>query len=147
VRVAAVEAVTCPAVGTKAERRAARALVAAYHEASLAELIEHVAADLDRYRAGHVDAYTIDETIHHYHRAAQELWKFCWSGGAAYTLGWSLGCSNGSPTTRRPSTGGRALRAASPAASTALRGSRLPRVGDYPWWRVETWPYRYGAHD
>jgi hypothetical protein len=81
-RVAAVDAVTCPAVGTKAERRAARALVAAYHEARLAELIGHVAADLDRYRAGDVDAYTVDETIHHYHRAAQELWKFCWSGGA-----------------------------------------------------------------
>jgi hypothetical protein len=56
--------------------------VAAYHEARLAELIAHVAADLDRYRAGDVDAYTVDETIHHYHRADQELWKFCWSGGA-----------------------------------------------------------------
>jgi hypothetical protein len=36
---------------------------------------------LDRYRAGEVDAYAVDETIHQYHRAAQELWKFCWSGG------------------------------------------------------------------
>ena len=69
------------AVGTKTERRAARALVAAYHEARLADLIEHVAAELDRYRAGEVDAYAVDEAIHHYHRATQELWKFCWSGG------------------------------------------------------------------
>jgi hypothetical protein len=58
-----------------------RALVAAYHEARLADLIEHVAEELDRYHAGEVDAYAVDETIHQYHRAAQELWKFCWSGG------------------------------------------------------------------
>ena len=68
-------------VGSKTERQAARALVAAYHEARLADLIEHVAEELDRYRAGEVDAYAVDETIHQYHRAAQELWKFCWSGG------------------------------------------------------------------
>ena len=69
------------AVGSKTERQAARALVAAYHEARLADLIEHVAEALDRYRAGEVDAYAVDETIHQYHQAAQELWKFCWSGG------------------------------------------------------------------
>jgi hypothetical protein len=68
-------------VGSKTERQAARALVAAYHEARLADLIEHVAEELDRYRDGEVDAYAVDETIHQYHRAAQELWKFCWSGG------------------------------------------------------------------
>ena len=68
-------------VGSKTERQAARALVAAYHEARLADLIEHVAEELDRYRAGEVGAYAVDETIHQYHRAAQELWKFCWSGG------------------------------------------------------------------
>jgi hypothetical protein len=63
------------AVGSKTERQAARALVAAYHEARLADLIEHVAEELDRYRAGEVDAYAVDETIHQYHQAAQELWK------------------------------------------------------------------------
>ena len=68
-------------VGSRTERQAARALVAAYHEARLADLIEHVAEELDRYRAGEVDAYAVDETIHQYHRAAQELWKFCWSSG------------------------------------------------------------------
>jgi hypothetical protein len=72
---------TVTVVGSKADRQAARALVAAYHEARLADLIEHVAEELDRYRAGEVDAYAVDETIHQYHRAAQELWKFCWSGG------------------------------------------------------------------
>jgi hypothetical protein len=60
-------------VGTKTDRQAARALVAAYHEARLADLIEHVANEIERYRVGDVDAYAVDETIHHYHRAAQEL--------------------------------------------------------------------------
>lgn len=68
-------------MGTKAERRAARERVSTYHQARLAELIEHIAAALDRYRTGEIDAYTFDETVHHYHRAARELWKFCWSGG------------------------------------------------------------------
>ncbi|MGH3435708.1 MAG: hypothetical protein ACRDRN_04500 [Sciscionella sp.] len=28
----------------------------------------------------------MDETIHHYHRAARELWKFCFaSGGGTHT--------------------------------------------------------------
>ena len=74
------------AVGSKTERQAALALVAAYHEARLADLIEHVAEELDRYRAGEVDAYAVDETIHHYHRATQELWKFCWSGGVGANI-------------------------------------------------------------
>ena len=68
-------------MGTKAERRAARERVAGYHEAHLDELIEHVAAAIDRHRVDEIDAYAVDETIHHYHRAARELWKFCWSGG------------------------------------------------------------------
>jgi hypothetical protein len=25
----------------------------------------------------------VDETIHHYYRAARELWKFCWSSGGS----------------------------------------------------------------
>lgn len=47
----------------------------------MAKLIEPIAAALDRYRAGEIDVYAFDETIHHYHRATRELWKFCWSGG------------------------------------------------------------------
>ena len=56
-------------MGRKADRRAASERVAAYHEARLGELIEYIAAAIDRYRAGEIDAY-IDETIHHYHRAS-----------------------------------------------------------------------------
>ena len=53
----------------------------AYHQTALAELLTNVVAAVDRYRAGQVDACTLDETIHRYHRAAGELWKFCFSGG------------------------------------------------------------------
>jgi hypothetical protein len=68
-------------MGTKAERLAARERVSAYHQAQLAELLSHVAAAIDRYRDGEIDACTVDETIHHYHRAAAELWKFCFARG------------------------------------------------------------------
>ena len=44
-------------VGSKRERQADRALVAAYHEARLGELVEHVAGAVDRFRAGEHDAY------------------------------------------------------------------------------------------
>lgn len=68
-------------MGTKAERKAAREQVAAYHETELAGLIEHIATGVDRFRAGEIDIHDVDEIIHHYHRAARELWKFCWSNG------------------------------------------------------------------
>jgi hypothetical protein len=73
-------------MGGKAERQVARALVGAYHEARLADLIQHVADELARYHAGDVDAYDVDETIHQYHRASHELWKFCWSGGVGANI-------------------------------------------------------------
>ena len=69
-------------MGTKAERRAARERVSAYHQAQLAEVLSHVGAATDRYRDGEIDACTVDETIHRYHRGAGELWKFCFSRGA-----------------------------------------------------------------
>ena len=72
-------------MGTKAERRAAHERVSAYHQAQLAELLSHIEAAIDRYRAGEIDAYVMDETIHRYHRAAAELWKFCFAvGGGAH---------------------------------------------------------------
>ena len=60
-------------MGTKAERRAAGERVTAYHEARLGELIEYISAAIDRYGAGEIDAYTVDETIHHYRRAARAV--------------------------------------------------------------------------
>lgn len=72
---------TVPIAGTKAERRAARERVGAYHQSQLAGLLSHVGAAIDGYRAAEIDAYALDETIHHHHRAAGELWKFCFSRG------------------------------------------------------------------
>ena len=59
------------------ERQRAREAVAAYHEASLAELFTHVADAMDRFRAGEVDAFDADHVLFQYSRAAKELWKFC----------------------------------------------------------------------
>ena len=104
-------------MGTKAERQVARALVAAYHEARLADLIEHVEEELDPYRAGQVDAYAFDETVHQYHRASQE--NFGSSAGRAVsgrTSKSSRGCSNNWPKTGRRWTGGSASPSEKPVA-------------------------------
>lgn len=64
-------------MSTKSERRAARGVVAAYHEAQLGELVGRVGQALDRFRAGDLDAFDTDQVIFQYSRAAKELWKFC----------------------------------------------------------------------
>lgn len=38
-------------------------------------------AAIDRYHAGEIAAYDVDESISHYHRAATESWKFCYASG------------------------------------------------------------------
>jgi len=63
--------------GDKAQRRAAMALFASYHEARLADRIEHVRDGLARYDAGGSDAFELDAVMHRHQRAARELWKFC----------------------------------------------------------------------
>jgi hypothetical protein len=74
---------------SKAERRAARAAVGAYHDAELARLLEHVREGLARYDAGEIDAFELDDLIHHYKRAAQKLWSFCTGGSNVYgSLEW-----------------------------------------------------------
>jgi hypothetical protein len=67
---------------SKESRRVAQALVATYHEAELAGLVEHVAEAIERYRAGELDVHDVDEVIHRYHKATQQLWKFCFGGGS-----------------------------------------------------------------
>ncbi|MGA7910253.1 MAG: hypothetical protein WCC30_01720 [Candidatus Dormiibacterota bacterium] len=62
---------------SKSKRRADRAFVGVYHEAKLADLVEHVRAGLARYDAGEITAFDVDEIIHQYTLAARELWKFC----------------------------------------------------------------------
>jgi hypothetical protein len=55
--------------------------------------IDHVREGLERYDAGELDAFELDELIHRYKRATQKLWTFCTGGGAhvystARTLQW-----------------------------------------------------------
>ena len=69
-------------VAAKAERQAARGLVAAYHEAQLGVLIEQVGRAVDRFRVGEQDAFEVDAVIHQFHRAARQLWSFCDQSGA-----------------------------------------------------------------
>jgi hypothetical protein len=117
-------------MGTKAERQAARERVQACHEAELAELLANVVVAVDRYRAGEVDACTLDETIHHYHRAAGELWNSASPAGVA-TLSSSPASWTGWPPTRKPSTGGNALRrdgASEPHLSPPWFGFLLVRL-------------------
>ncbi len=72
-------------MSTKAERKAARDAVGAYHEAQLAELIRHVGEAGDRFRAGELTAFETDRVIFQYSRAARELWKFCNNTDAVFT--------------------------------------------------------------
>ena len=64
-------------VSDKSGRRAARAAVAEYHRAQLDELVARVGEAVDRYRAGELDGFDVDQVLFQYSRAAKELWKFC----------------------------------------------------------------------
>lgn len=68
------------AASPKAQRRAAAAYVAAYHEDQLGRLLQHVRDGMSRYEAGELDAFGLDAVIHT--RAARELWKLCAVAGA-----------------------------------------------------------------
>ena len=72
-------------MSTKSERRAARQIVAAYHEEQLSELIHRVQQAMGRFQAGEIDAFGMDEVIFQYSRAAKELWKFCNLGQVEFT--------------------------------------------------------------
>ena len=61
----------------KSERQEAREVVAACHEAALGELVAHVAAAIDGFRNGDLDAFEVDRALFQYSRGAKELWKFC----------------------------------------------------------------------
>ncbi len=77
-----------PAKPSKAERQADVALVVSYHEARLADLLEQVRDGFERYDAGELDAFDLDELIHRYKRATRELWKFCGTvtGSGAHSI-------------------------------------------------------------
>jgi hypothetical protein len=64
-------------MSAQSDRLAARATVAAYHEAELAVLVQRVGTAIDRFRDGELDAFDVDQVLFQYSRAAKELWKFC----------------------------------------------------------------------
>lgn len=64
-------------MAANSERSAAREVVAAYHEAQLAELLAHMADAIDQFRAGGLDAFEVDRVVFQYSRAAKQLWTFC----------------------------------------------------------------------
>jgi hypothetical protein len=66
-------------------RRDAQERVAAYYESCLRELIEHVGIALDHYSTDG-DAELMNTALYQYHRAARELWKFCWAEGGGSQL-------------------------------------------------------------
>jgi hypothetical protein len=68
----------------KAERRAARGVIAAYHQAQLRALLERVRVGFARLDDGEIDEFELDSLIHHYQRSATELWKFCGSTGGQW---------------------------------------------------------------
>jgi hypothetical protein len=68
----------------------------------LGELVRHVNLAVERFQAGELNAFEVDELIFQYSRAAKELWKFCSWG----TLGLPLESS----AMNRPATGGIAVR-------------------------------------
>lgn len=72
-------------VSTKSERRAARGVVAAYHEAQLAELLRRVGETVDSFRAGELDTFDVEQVIFQYSRAVKERWKFCNLGEIVFT--------------------------------------------------------------
>lgn len=57
--------------------------MSAYHQAKLAELLEHVRTGFAEYDAGKLDAFELDAIIHQYKQASRELWKFCAVSGSA----------------------------------------------------------------
>jgi hypothetical protein len=61
----------------KSQAKADWATLAAYHEARLAELLDHVRESVRRFDVGELDAFEVDDVIHRYTKAARELWKFC----------------------------------------------------------------------
>ena len=68
----------------RAQRRAAREMVAAYHQQELRALLEHVRDGFVRLDAGELDVFELDDLIRRYKRAARFLWSFCGSSGSQW---------------------------------------------------------------
>lgn len=74
----------------KAERRAARETIAAYHQQELRKLLEHVRTGFTQLDAGEIDEFELDDLIHHYKRSAAKLWSFCEGRGGVLSAASAL---------------------------------------------------------
>ena len=63
--------------GERARRRAARKVIAAYHDQELRLLLDHVRDGFARMDAGEIEPLGLDELIDHYRRAGEAPPKFC----------------------------------------------------------------------
>lgn len=70
--------------GAKADRRAARKLIASYHHTELRALLEHVRNGFAMLDAGEIDEFDLDDLIHRYKCSATELSMFCGSSGGQW---------------------------------------------------------------
>ncbi|MDE3206385.1 MAG: hypothetical protein KGQ66_19430 [Acidobacteriota bacterium] len=70
--------------GEKAQRRAARKMIAAYHDEQLRLLLNHIRDGFAEFDAGEIDVFDLDEIIGHYKRSAAKLEKFCGYSGAQW---------------------------------------------------------------
>jgi hypothetical protein len=68
----------------RTRRRAARKVVAAYHDEQLRRLLEKVRAGFDALDGGEIAPLDLDELIEHYRRSAGELERFCGSSGSGW---------------------------------------------------------------
>jgi hypothetical protein len=75
---------TSGASGEKAERRAAREAIAAYHKEQLRTLREREREGFAQLDSGERDEFDLDDLIHRYKSAAGDLWKFCGSTGGQW---------------------------------------------------------------
>ncbi len=94
-------------------------MVAACHEAQLAELVERVVETVDSFRAGELDAFNADQVLSQYSRAAKELWKFCNLGDVVVTAWLSSEEAPAAWWERGPKTGAETETASEPAWATA----------------------------
>ena len=60
---------TLGVMSSSSERQAARELIAAYHAARLADLVQRVGEAISRFRAGETNAFEADQVIFQYSRA------------------------------------------------------------------------------
>jgi hypothetical protein len=66
----------------KSQRRAARKMIAAYHDEQLRVLLNHIRDGFAKFDAGEIDVFDLDEIIGHYKRSTAKLKNFCgFSGG------------------------------------------------------------------